>query len=295
MSQDEPTVSVPAGFRAVRRPDEFWEKVAQGIWEPATVRVLETVLTPASTHIDVGAWIGPTVLLAATRADHVLAFEPDPVAYAELDRNVALNPDLASRVDLRREALFDRSSVMRMASNSDHLGDSGASLIHRDVTRRETVNVPTLDARQVAAEPAFAACDLIKIDIEGAEYVVVPRLAQWLRLRQPVLLLGLHGYPIYERFTWAPKWLAKQLRRLITLTLRLHIAVRLWTHRYWYLPDDCWTVGNDSWAPRQAGLHPATVRERWMILTRVRDIDVLMSPRSIPEFGNGAVGIRRGR
>jgi FkbM family methyltransferase len=210
MLEDEQTITIPAGFQAFWRPDEFWEKVAQGIWEPATVRVLETVLTPASTHIDVGAWIGPTVLLAATRADHVLAFEPDPVAYAELERNVALNPDLASRVDLRREALFDRGSVMRMASNSDHLGDSGTSLVHRDVTRRETVNVRTLDARQVAAEPAFAACDLIKIDIEGAEYVAVPRLAQWLRRRQPVLLLGLHGYPLYERFTWAPNWLAKQ-------------------------------------------------------------------------------------
>ena len=105
---------VPQGFRALRRADEFWEKFAQGIWEPVTVRVIDTLLAPGSTHIDVGAWVGPTVLLAATKAKRVLAFEPDPVAYAELEKDVALNPDLARRVELRQEALFDREGEMRM-------------------------------------------------------------------------------------------------------------------------------------------------------------------------------------
>lgn len=281
---EEDTMIVPQGFRVLRRADQFWEKFAQGIWEPVTVGVIETLLAPGSTHIDVGAWVGPTVLLAATKAKRVLAFEPDPVAYAELEKNVALNPDLASRVELRHEALLDREGEMRMASNSEHLGDSGASLIHRDVSCRETVRVHTRDARQLTNEPAFALCDLIKVDIEGAEYTVAARLAPWLRCRRPVLLLGLHGYPFYERFVWAPARIATQLRRFASLAARLRVALLLWTHRHWYLADDCWTVGHDSWAARPAGLHAATVRERWMVLTRVRDIDVLMSPRRIAEF-----------
>lgn len=280
----EETVTVPPGFRASKRADEFWEKVAVGIWEPVTVRILTALLNTGGTHIDVGAWIGPTTLIAGSHADHVLAFEPDPVAFGELERNVAMNPDIAVKVELRQAAVYNANGVMQAAAQT--LGDSGTRLVHRDMKRhQDTASVATLDARTLAHDDAaFNTCTTIKIDIEGAEYTTVPRLAKWLRSRRPVLLLGIHGSPMFERFTWAPAKLAQQLRRITTLALRLRLFGMLWTHRYWYLPDDAWSMSHDSWAHRPSTLHEVTGRERWRVLTRVRDLDLVLSPHPLPDL-----------
>src|SRR5262245_62069367 len=65
----------------------YWDRVAAGDWEPQTLRAIRRFLVPGTDCIDIGAWIGPTVLYEACIAGRVHAFEPDPVAYAELAAN----------------------------------------------------------------------------------------------------------------------------------------------------------------------------------------------------------------
>lgn len=279
------TQTVRSGAIVVEhRRDDFWTKFDQGIWEPATVRVFEVILANGGHFVDIGGWIGPTSLLASTLADKVLVFEPDPVAYGELLRNLDLNPELKSRVTARQAAIYKTAGSMPMRSNSAALGDSGSSLLHPDTRGRKTVLVDVLDARTVTDDEFFNHCSFVKIDVEGAEYAVIPRMGGWLRERRAPILLGLHGYSFFERFGWAPATLAKQLRRATVLTLRTRIAWSLRTHRHWYLPEDSWSVPNDSWARRPDSLRKATLADRVRILTKVREVDVLMSPKPIPEF-----------
>jgi hypothetical protein len=65
---------------------EFWEHITDGTWEMLTLRLIADVLLarPDSVYVDVGAWIGPTVLVGAQFARRTLAFEPDPRAFSEL-------------------------------------------------------------------------------------------------------------------------------------------------------------------------------------------------------------------
>ena len=46
----------------------FWHRVVAGDWEPDSFRVLDRMLFPGCTYVDVGAWIGPLTLYAATIA-----------------------------------------------------------------------------------------------------------------------------------------------------------------------------------------------------------------------------------
>ena len=70
---------------------KFWRKASAGDWEPATFAVLDAHLRPDRDYIDIGAWIGPTVLYAARKARHVWCFEPDPTAFRALSWNLELN------------------------------------------------------------------------------------------------------------------------------------------------------------------------------------------------------------
>jgi hypothetical protein len=73
----------------------FWTRLQEGMWEDTTFTAFRGCLAPAAaatTVLDFGSWIGPTVLYAAALgAGQVLSFEPDPAAFAELSVNVGLN------------------------------------------------------------------------------------------------------------------------------------------------------------------------------------------------------------
>ena len=69
----------------------FWERVARGDWEPETFVIFDRFIREDTLFVDIGAWIGSTALYGVQRADLCIAFEPDPVAFAELEINVAVN------------------------------------------------------------------------------------------------------------------------------------------------------------------------------------------------------------
>src|SRR4051794_20749320 len=87
------------------RSDGFWELFDKGLWEPSTLRVLRDRLRVGARYVDIGAWVGPTALVAAAAGAQVEAFEPDPGALDELEANLAANPDLAQRVTIHPFAL----------------------------------------------------------------------------------------------------------------------------------------------------------------------------------------------
>jgi hypothetical protein len=65
-----------------------------GAFEPRTTRLLLNHLKPGMTFVDVGAHIGHFALVAASvlqEDGHVYAFEPDPVSFSFLQKNIAAN------------------------------------------------------------------------------------------------------------------------------------------------------------------------------------------------------------
>jgi len=130
----------------------FWDWFESETWEPDTARVLRLCLDSDTTYVDVGAWIGDTVLLGACRAGSVIAFEPDPTARAVLKRNLSLNP-LMENVQVRDEALSDRSGRGGLV----YVGESGDSLTQlepRDISAApgDDGTVSQLDVREFPAQ-----------------------------------------------------------------------------------------------------------------------------------------------
>lgn len=168
----------------------FWRKVSRGRWKPDTYKVLSKFLTPDSVYYDIGAWIGPTALFAASRCKQVVCFEPDPVAFQYLLWNISLNA-LRNVLPIN-VALADRSALMRMASFDKQLGDSMTSLLKTCSTEGAT-DVLALTWKEWLDLSEGEPPDFLKIDIEGGEFALLPTLKEYLSVHRPVVYLSTHA------------------------------------------------------------------------------------------------------
>jgi FkbM family methyltransferase len=165
--------------------------------EAGTREFFDAVLPRCDAMVDVGAHVGLTALYCAGRVDRVTAFEPSPVNLGFLEANIALNPGLADRIRVQPCGLGARDEEVTLYAKS--LGDSGTS-IHELVERAQMMRGrPLATAWLQAADPTLRALGvgrrtLVKIDIEGAEYQVVPALAGLLAEAQPFLHLSCHPF-----------------------------------------------------------------------------------------------------
>jgi len=166
-------------------PDSFWDWYESADWEPETVAVYDRFLQEGAMCVDLGAWIGPTVLLAAPKAGRIVCAEPDPNAYRVLLENLALNPEVAAKTTAFPVAVGVRDGDVVLSSEGEG-GDSNSSVIRRgDKGARwtvEQVTIATLLERASAGSP-----DFVKVDIEGAEYDIVTML-----LHVPALFVAMH-------------------------------------------------------------------------------------------------------
>jgi len=170
---------------------DFWDRVENDDWEPLTYRIFDRFLDAGSSCLDIGAWIGPTALYAASLARHCYALEPDPVAFAALRENVALNPSLAGRITILQQCLAPASGPVRIGNRtSPSGGDSMSSLLFASSSL-------TWEADGVAFEDLLEAnnirdCNFIKMDIEGGEFDLLPSISAYLTAHRPTLHLSLH-------------------------------------------------------------------------------------------------------
>lgn len=176
-------------FRLDPYHSKFWRKAGRGTWEPQTFAVLDRHLAPDRDYVDIGAWIGPTVLYATRRARHVWCFEPDPVAFRHLAWNLELNG--ITNVSAFGEAISERTGVARMASFGGEAGDSMTSLLNADGPGGTDALTLGWDDFRGAAD--LSGVSLVKMDIEGAEFSVLPALLPWLSEQRPALYLSTHA------------------------------------------------------------------------------------------------------
>jgi len=152
--------------------------------------VLSESLKVDSIYCDVGAWIGPTVIFAARKCKRVYCFEPDPVAYENLLRNIRLN-ELRNVMPFNM-ALTGFDGTCRLATFGKSLGDSMSSTIDPGEGKPATC-VPCM--KWETAERVFGldAVDFVKIDIEGGEFSLIPSLRDYLLRQRPTVYLSTHA------------------------------------------------------------------------------------------------------
>lgn len=161
-------------------------------YEPLETAVLTKLLQPGQTFLDIGANIGWFTLLASTLigdAGHVHAFEPRPETAHHLAKTIAIN-GLEQQVTLHRFGLADRSTEMNLTWSPTKDNPGGSRLVHGDLpdgSGGACVPLRRLD------DLALDACDIIKIDVEGAECIAMAGAEETVRRFRPVILSELHA------------------------------------------------------------------------------------------------------
>ncbi len=158
-----------------------------GEYEPETSDVMEALLRPGDTMVDIGANIGYFTLLAAQRvgaSGSVHAFEPVNATRESLLANISLN-HFKDRIQVHSEAVSNHSGELNFfVGPPDHRGTSSLRQLEH---ASETVTVPTAPLSELL--PPDTSVQLVKIDVEGAEYSVLEGMRPLLESQHPHLIL----------------------------------------------------------------------------------------------------------
>jgi FkbM family methyltransferase len=199
----------------------------QGYSEPETEKFILRFLKPGMSFIDVGAHIGKYTLLGAhavRREGEVHAFEPNPVIFDLLRRNV-------------RENGFQNVHMLECAV-SNHDGPEEFEVCAEatfSALKRKTVRLPrrevakAIRVESVRLDTYFAdkrkKANLVKVDVEGAELMVFMGSRSLLELSAEEAPVWVFEYEPenYASFGYAPEDLFALLART--------------GHRVWYCRD----------------------------------------------------------
>lgn len=179
--------------------------IENGELEPGTRVIIERLVKPGTTFVDVGANIGLHTL-AAARAMHgtgkVFAFEPFGPTRLLLSESVFIN-GFARTVEVHEAAVAAKtgSSVLYLGQTSGYHSlyplDDAASADH------QAVHVPLVALSDVI--PLTERVDLIKIDVEGAELDVVRSAQPYIDANPDIAVIVEFGPSHLERTNCSPE------------------------------------------------------------------------------------------
>jgi len=163
-----------------------------GLIEPNELLAAQKILKPGMTAIDVGANEGHFSLFFAScvhPGGRVVAVEPSGREILALQRNISLNPELD--VAVQKGACGDHEGeATLLIADAEHRGQNTLGSFVYDCTKiaaRQKTKIFTLD--QLVEQHCLQHVHFIKIDVEGAEDLVVDGARNTLMVFRPVLLL----------------------------------------------------------------------------------------------------------
>ncbi|MFO0812252.1 MAG: FkbM family methyltransferase [Gemmatales bacterium] len=142
-----------------------------GHWELAVISQFAAALRPGDVVLDVGANIGQFAIVAASKVGptgKVFAIEAGQAAFDILSKNIAENQ--FTQVKALHLAAWDCDTTLHLGGvREDMLGWGKV----QEASTAQTEAVPARRLDQVLAEHGCDRVDIIKIDIEGAEWKAI--------------------------------------------------------------------------------------------------------------------------
>ncbi|MBK3773315.1 FkbM family methyltransferase [Azospirillum brasilense] len=198
-----PRFSLTSGGEQLRVPPDLrYTSVTSFVlrdWSEPELRELDQFVAPGAVFIDAGANIGLYTLKAARLAGPdgiVVAVEPGTVAADRLAANVALNR--FATVRLIRKALSDRNGTAVLHHVSAG-GDLQAFSLLGDSATKEGEEVATVTLDSLVEELNLPRIDCIKMDVEGAEPMVVEGARRSLERWHPTVLFEVNSAILHRR------------------------------------------------------------------------------------------------
>jgi len=156
-------------------------------FDEAERQLLISRLHPDFVFLDIGANIGGYALAVAAKAGpraRIVAFEPQPEVFERLVYNIRANP--FGTVKAMAVAVADRDGEITLFLDPRNKGEASVKIVSADETRQVRVTSRTLLG--IAQDEGFGHIDAIKLDVEGAEDMILKQffseapLALWPKL-----------------------------------------------------------------------------------------------------------------
>jgi len=182
-----------------------------GAFEPEAIPWYTREISKGAFVLDIGANIGAHTLTFAKlvgSSGSVVAFEPTDYAFSKLQKNIALNPDLACRISAFQVLLCAPGEHNQrpdaIYSSWPLASDASVHEVHGG--KLQAVNgaqIATLD--QIFDKRKAKRVDFIKIDVDGHELPVLKGASELLDRDKPTIFIELcphvgveHGVPFHE-------------------------------------------------------------------------------------------------
>jgi FkbM family methyltransferase len=144
-------------------------------YEPMVTQKFLAIIKEGDVIFTVGAWIGYYVLLAAEKAKHVVAIEPDEKNCQRIRRNVELNG--FSNVRVLNIAAGDKSSYARLL----HGPGSSMHKVYEVNCNQVGKTIKTEPLDDIISNLRIREINIMIMDIEGYEYFALKGLENALR------------------------------------------------------------------------------------------------------------------
>ena len=173
---------------------DFWNNFLN--WEKDDLNFIINTGKEDEIFIDIGAWIGPYTLIAASMGMKVYSFEPDKIAFSELEKNIELN-SFKYKPKIFNFGLSKVDTHANLYSNTNEFGKSESGLIN--YKNHLNTKVTKIDLKSFSHEfykiknnNPSNKIKLLKIDIEGGEFLFEKDIYKLVNLEKIYCICSYH-------------------------------------------------------------------------------------------------------
>lgn len=155
-----------------------WYRIAHSGFEEGFIQELLTSILPSDIFLDIDSAQGLYAILAAAIGAEVYAIEPDPISIASLRKNQALNVELAKNLHILDMAVGDWTGNLELNIDPNSVQAASFKRVSPVLSKRVLVPITTVDI--LITSQQIKSPTVVKIDVEGAEYMVLKGMRELL-------------------------------------------------------------------------------------------------------------------
>jgi FkbM family methyltransferase len=166
-----------------------YDLLFRGCHEPEIVNLIRATVRAGDVCLDIGANVGAHTLLLAQvsgPAGRVIAVEPHPRLCDRLRQNVDLNR--LTNVTIVPAAVCDSDGEIDLYGFAEDAFHQGSSSLMPDHETKTRLKARAIRGSTLQRECRIDSCQFLKIDVEGAEGVVLREFTELISKHRPVII-----------------------------------------------------------------------------------------------------------